>query len=194
MYSERVGLLSAAAVFIGFVLTFLPFLWQCGHAVGYYSYPPQYQWLHVLATGGSYLLGMAVVLALGNLLVSLRYGPKAPRIRGIRVARMVDRLAAAGTQLSRNARHYRERTSTRCRRRKRMAEPFLAEQYGSLERQSITLRFGMWLFLASELLLFSGFFALYGAYRAMYGRDFVQAIKHNTIAYRHREHVCAADE
>jgi cytochrome c oxidase subunit I len=79
MYSERLGLLSATAVFIGFVLTFLPqfLLGNAGMPRRYYSYPPEFQWLHVLATGGAFLLGASVLLALGNLLVSLRYGPPA---------------------------------------------------------------------------------------------------------------------
>jgi cytochrome c oxidase subunit 3 len=64
-----------------------------------------------------------------------------------------------------------------------MRAPILGEQYASLERQALTLRFGMWLFLGSELLLFSGLFVLYAAYRAMYGREFVEALHHNTIVY-----------
>jgi cytochrome c oxidase subunit 1 len=78
MYSERVGMLSAAAVFIGFVLTFLPqfLLGNAGMPRRYYSYPPEYQWLHVLATGGAWLLGTSVLLALGNLVVALRNGPR----------------------------------------------------------------------------------------------------------------------
>jgi cytochrome c oxidase subunit III len=64
-----------------------------------------------------------------------------------------------------------------------MYEPSLGEQFESFERQSDALRFGMWVFLASELLLFSGLFALYAAYRAEYGSEFVQALHKNTIAY-----------
>jgi cytochrome c oxidase subunit 3 len=64
-----------------------------------------------------------------------------------------------------------------------MQPPVLGEQFDSLERQADTLRFGMWLFLASELLLFSGLFTLYAAYRAEYSEDFVQALHHNTMAY-----------
>jgi cytochrome c oxidase subunit 3 len=64
-----------------------------------------------------------------------------------------------------------------------MVEPSLGEQFDSLQRQSATLRFGMWLFLASELLLFSGMFALYAAYRGEYAHDFVAALHTNTIAY-----------
>ena len=79
MYSERIGLLSATAVFIGFVLTFLPqfLLGNLGMPRRYYSYPPEFQWLHVLATGGAFLLGGSVVLALGNLLAALKYGEPA---------------------------------------------------------------------------------------------------------------------
>ena len=64
-----------------------------------------------------------------------------------------------------------------------MREPSLAEHYGDLGRQALALRFGMWVFLASELLLFSGFFALYGAYRAMYAHAFARAVQHNTLIY-----------
>src|SRR5690349_18934182 len=64
-----------------------------------------------------------------------------------------------------------------------MYEPSLGEQFDSLERQSDALRFGMWVFLASELLLFSGLFALYAAYRGEYGQEFVQALHTNTVVY-----------
>jgi cytochrome c oxidase subunit 1 len=80
LYSERVGLLSATAVFLGFVLTFLPqfLLGNMGMPRRYYSYPAEYQWLHVLSTGGAYLLAGALALTLGNLLVALRWGQPAP--------------------------------------------------------------------------------------------------------------------
>lgn len=64
-----------------------------------------------------------------------------------------------------------------------MTAPILGEQYASLERQSLALRFGMWVFLASELLLFSGFFVLYAAYRSMYPDEFRVALQHNTLWY-----------
>jgi cytochrome c oxidase subunit 1 len=80
MYSERVGLLSAAAVLLGFVLTFLPqfLLGNAGMPRRYYAYPAQYQWLHVLSTGGAYLLAAALLLTLGNLAVALKWGDRAP--------------------------------------------------------------------------------------------------------------------
>ncbi len=67
-YPERVGLVSAALVVLGFFFTFMPqfLLGNAGMPRRYYSYPEQYQWLNVLSTAG------ASVLALG-LLVTLIY-------------------------------------------------------------------------------------------------------------------------
>jgi cytochrome c oxidase subunit III len=64
-----------------------------------------------------------------------------------------------------------------------MPVPLLGEQYSGYPRQEQTLRFGMWVFLASESLLFAGLFALYAAYRSMYTADFDDAIRHNTLVY-----------
>jgi cytochrome c oxidase subunit 1 len=80
MYDERVGLLSAVGVFGGFVLTFLPqfLLGNLGMPRRYYSYPERFQSLHVLSTGGAYLLAGAILLSLGNLLIALGWGRRAP--------------------------------------------------------------------------------------------------------------------
>ena len=58
----------------------------------------------------------------------------------------------------------------------------LHEQFADLEKQTHAARLGMWAFLASELLLFAGLFALYAAYRALYPRDFAAAVAHNSVA------------
>lgn len=80
LYSERVGLLTSFGVFLGFVLTFLPqfLLGNAGMPRRYYSYPPRFQWLNVLSTGGAFLLAGALVLTLANLLIALRWGKRAP--------------------------------------------------------------------------------------------------------------------
>ncbi|HTN92817.1 MAG TPA: cbb3-type cytochrome c oxidase subunit I [Sorangium sp.] len=80
MYSESMGLLTSFGVFAGFILTFLPqfLLGNAGMPRRYYSYPEQYQWLNVLSTGGAYLLSGALLLTLVNLLISLRWGARAP--------------------------------------------------------------------------------------------------------------------
>ncbi len=80
MYPERFGLLSAALVFVGFNLTFFPqfLLGNAGMLRRYYSYPDRYHVLNVLSTCGAYLLGLAMTITLIYLLVSLKYGERAP--------------------------------------------------------------------------------------------------------------------
>ena len=63
-----------------------------------------------------------------------------------------------------------------------MRASHLSEQFESLRVQASAARFGMWIFLASELLLFGALFALYGSYRSMYPHDFGEALRHNNIA------------
>jgi cytochrome c oxidase subunit 3 len=58
----------------------------------------------------------------------------------------------------------------------------LHEQFADLEKQTHAARLGMWGFLASEVLFFTGFFALYAGYRAMYPHDFAEAVAHNNVA------------
>ncbi len=58
----------------------------------------------------------------------------------------------------------------------------LGVQYDSLERQHATARLGMWVFLASETLLFAGLFALYAAYRIRYPAEFHAAAAHAEVA------------
>ncbi|MEO6950833.1 MAG: cbb3-type cytochrome c oxidase subunit I [Polyangia bacterium] len=79
MYDERVGMVGAAAVFVGFFVTFMPqfLLGNMGMPRRYYSYPAHFQWLHVLSTAGAFILGSALLLALGNLLVALVNGKRA---------------------------------------------------------------------------------------------------------------------
>ncbi len=81
LYDERMGLLTSAAVFLGFLLTFIPQFWlgNMGMPRRYYSYPAEYQWLNVLSTGGAYLLAGAIGLTVVNLLVALRWGERAGR-------------------------------------------------------------------------------------------------------------------
>lgn len=64
----------------------------------------------------------------------------------------------------------------------RPSEP-LGPQYGDFVTQDEALHLGMWIFLASETLLFAALFALYAGYRAMYLQDFKAAIEHNTLVF-----------
>jgi cytochrome c oxidase subunit 1 len=80
MYSERWGMVSAALVFAGFNLTFVPqfLLGNAGMPRRYYSYPARYHVLNVASTLGAYLLGAALLLTLVYLIASLRWGARAP--------------------------------------------------------------------------------------------------------------------
>jgi cytochrome c oxidase subunit 3 len=51
--------------------------------------------------------------------------------------------------------------------------------FESLHRQAETVRFGMWIFLASEALLFGALFALYASYRAAWPHAFAVGVREN---------------
>jgi len=52
--------------------------------------------------------------------------------------------------------------------------------FESMEQQAHAARLGMWIFLASEMLLFAGLFALFVTYRALYPDGFAEGVRHNT--------------
>ena len=58
----------------------------------------------------------------------------------------------------------------------------MSSQYESIARQHATARFGMWLFLGSESLLFAGLLALFAAYRVTYPVAFHAAAEHANLA------------
>lgn len=57
----------------------------------------------------------------------------------------------------------------------------VAEHFEDYEKQSHALRFGMWVFLGSETLLFAGLFALYTGYRGIFPDAFHVASRHNEV-------------
>jgi cytochrome c oxidase subunit 3 len=63
------------------------------------------------------------------------------------------------------------------------ASHVVAEAFEDLEKQAHAARLGMWVFLASELLFFAGFFALYAGYRVEHPRGFGLGVEHNTIVH-----------
>jgi len=80
MYNELGGQISAAIVFIGFNLTFLPqfVMGSRGMPRRYAQYDPEFQLMHQLSTIGAFILGMGLFVAAGVLLHSLFKGRKAP--------------------------------------------------------------------------------------------------------------------
>lgn len=57
------------------------------------------------------------------------------------------------------------------------------DHFESLERQAEAARLGMWIFIASEILLFAGLFALYAMYRHQHLLAFEEAVHHNKTAW-----------
>ena len=55
--------------------------------------------------------------------------------------------------------------------------------FEDMEKQAHAARLGMWVFLGSEVLFFSGLFALYAAYRCEHPYGFGVGVEHNTIVY-----------
>lgn len=61
------------------------------------------------------------------------------------------------------------------------APPFTpAEHFESAERQAHAARLGMWVFLASEVLLFGALFALFTTYQVRFPAAFREGVAHNT--------------
>lgn len=58
------------------------------------------------------------------------------------------------------------------------APSFLAHHFESLEKQRYAARLGMWVFLATEVLLFAALFAGYAVYRFLFAADFAAASRH----------------
>ncbi len=52
------------------------------------------------------------------------------------------------------------------------------EQFASAEQQRETVKFGMWIFLATEVLFFGGLLLAYSAYRLWYYADFAFGSRH----------------
>jgi cytochrome c oxidase subunit I len=80
MYSELFGKLSALTIFVGFNLTFLPqfVMGRFGMPRRYFHYPAEFQVLNVMSTAGASILAVGYLLPLIYLLLSLKYGKRAP--------------------------------------------------------------------------------------------------------------------
>jgi cytochrome c oxidase subunit 3 len=64
-----------------------------------------------------------------------------------------------------------------------LVEAALREPWEDLDRQREAASFGMWVFLASEILFFSGLFLAYVVYRALYQGPMVEAARHADFFY-----------
>jgi cytochrome c oxidase subunit 3 len=64
-----------------------------------------------------------------------------------------------------------------------MSEVAPRDYFEDMEKQAHAARLGMWVFLGSEVLFFSGLFALYTAYRIEHPYGFGVGVESNTIVY-----------
>lgn len=62
-------------------------------------------------------------------------------------------------------------------------DAFLRPPWKTLGRQHQATTFGMWVFLASEVLLFAGLFAGYAVYRGLYPSGFLAAGRHTDVVF-----------
>ncbi len=79
LYSRSWSQFAAILMFFGFNLTFFPqfVMGYLGMPRRYHNYAPEYQVYHVLSSAGAMVLGVAYLLPLAYLLLSLRRGVKA---------------------------------------------------------------------------------------------------------------------
>jgi cytochrome c oxidase subunit III len=57
-------------------------------------------------------------------------------------------------------------------------DPHHQHHFATMEQQADTAKIGMWLFLATEILLFGGLFVGFGMMQARYAKEFVEAHEH----------------
>jgi len=79
LYPEMWGRAAAIIIFVGFNLTFFPqfILGYLGMPRRYNAYPPEFEALNVLSSGGATILAIGYLLPLGYLTWSLFYGDRA---------------------------------------------------------------------------------------------------------------------
>jgi cytochrome c oxidase subunit I len=79
MYFRKPALLAWLLTTVGFNTLYMPFfvLGYSGMPRRYYDYLPEFQWLHVVSTVGSWILVSGILLLVINLLVSRKKGPVA---------------------------------------------------------------------------------------------------------------------
>jgi cytochrome c oxidase subunit 1 len=80
MYSKRPAKVAWFLATLGFNALYIPFLilGYVGMPRRYYHYLPQFQSLHLVATIGSWILVLGLIIMFANLFIALRRGSKAP--------------------------------------------------------------------------------------------------------------------
>jgi cytochrome c oxidase subunit 3 len=61
--------------------------------------------------------------------------------------------------------------------------PALAHHFDTIDQQREASTLGMWVFLATEIMLFGGLFTGYGVYRSLYAAAFVAGSEHLSVTF-----------
>ena len=187
MYSEPWGRMSAFLMFIGFNVTFFPqfILGYLGMPRRYHVYPPEFQVLNVHLLGGRHDPGGGLHLPDGlSRLFAL--------VRRARRRQSVGRHAGWNGPPPRRRRRTispPRRSSISSPTTTRTGRPKLAEyistvgvevleQFHSAEQQRHVTTLGIWVFLATELLLFSGMFLVALVLRVLHPASVTAAALH----------------
>jgi heme/copper-type cytochrome/quinol oxidase subunit 3 len=187
-YHEGWGMVAAALIVLGFNATFIPqfLLGNAGMPRRYYMYPERFQALNVASTAGASLLAFGFVIILIYLIYALVRGEVAGDnpwdSRGIEwmTTSPPDKHNFHETPVITVDPHSYQNPA----RRSSMsssdahANPHLAHHFDTIEKQDHAVRLGMWLFLATEVLLFAGLFLGYTVYRYFYHEAFHEASRH----------------
>jgi cytochrome c oxidase subunit 3 len=64
-----------------------------------------------------------------------------------------------------------------------MSSVAIGEQFRTREQEHETAQLGMWVFLATELMLFGGLFTAYTVYRTVYSAGFAEGSRHLDLIY-----------
>ena len=187
LYSESWARAAAILMFFGFNLTFFPqFVLGCGrHAAALPRLSAGVSDLERTLVRRRHDFGSRLPAAavLPRLFPVFRR-PRAGKSLGCARARMADAIAATGIQFRRSADSYTRSLSifsgfpggaTEC-----LTEAF-APQFASVRHRDDTAELGMWVFIATEVLLFGGLLLAYLVYRHAYPQAFMAASRRTDI-------------
>ncbi len=176
-------------IFVGFNLTFFPqfILGYLGMPRRYYTYDPQFQVLNVMSTAGASILAVGYFVPLVYLLWSMFFGKRAgsnpwdakgleweatdspPPQENFETIPVGNRRSLC---LQHSGRRWRHSIMT--------AQAERIDTQEALRKYNVNA-LGMWVFLASEIMLFGGLFLTYTVYRLMYPQVFAEASQHLSI-------------
>ena len=202
LYPESWARFAAILMYAGFNMTFLPqfFAGYLGMPRRYHTYPPEFQIYNVMSSSGAAVLAVAYLLPLGYFAWSLYYGQTGRQQSVGRDRPGMDHDIAAAAEEFRSPAARRSRP-LRLPRRGTIGWPrsagsperaggpmtdttgLLREPWEYFERQRDAGKFGIWVFLASEVLFFGALMLTYTVCRIDHPDAFAAAGRETNIWY-----------